>query len=94
MIKPALNPTHKALQQAIAGFDPELMSAYREYAPHRICGYIYSLANAFNSFYHENHILTQEDDDVKKSYLALIAFTGKILETCTELLGFEIPERM
>ena len=93
-IQAPVNESHKALMKAIGGFNSEIMSAYNEYAPHRICGYIYSLSNAFNSFYHENHILTEEDASTRESFLALLALTGKILKVCTDLLGFEIPERM
>ncbi len=93
-ILPPVNASHKALMQAVSGFNAEISSAYEEYAPHRICGYIYALSNAFNSFYHENHILTEEDADTKESFLALLDLTGRILKTCTDLLGFEIPERM
>ena len=89
-----VNASHKALMQAVSSFNAEITSAYEEYAPHRICGYIYALSNAFNSFYHENHILTEEDADKKGSFLALLDLTGRILKTCTDLLGFEIPERM
>ena len=93
-ILPPVNASHKALMQAISGFGAEVKSAYEEYAPHRICGYIYALSNAFNSFYHENHILTEEDEAKKGSFLALLHLTDDILKTCTDLLGFEIPERM
>lgn len=89
-----VNASHKALMKAVAGFNAEIMSAYEDCAPHRICAYIYELSNAFNSFYHENHILTEEDESLKGSFLALLELVGRILETCTDLLGFEIPERM
>ena len=93
-ILPPVNASHKALMQAISSFGAEIASAYREYAPHRICGYIYALSNAFNSFYHENHILTEEDEAVRGSFIGLLKLTGSILKTCTDMLGFEIPERM
>ena len=93
-ILPSVNASHKALMQAISSFGAEIASAYREYAPHRICGYIYALSNAFNSFYHENHILTEEDEAVRGSFIGLLKLTGSILKTCTDMLGFEIPERM
>ena len=62
--------------------------------PFAICSYIYDLANAFNSFYHEVRILTQEDEAKKDSYLSLLELTRKILEQCIDLLGFAAPERM
>nr|MDE7299025.1 arginine--tRNA ligase [Lachnospiraceae bacterium] len=68
--------------------------AAQELAPQRICQYIYELSNAFNSFYHENKILAEEDAAKQAQWIALITLTLRILETCTGLLGFEAPERM
>ena len=80
--------------QAVSGFAAEITSAYEEYAPHRICGYIYGLSNAFNSFYHGTRILAETDEYKKESYIALLAITLKVLETGIDLLGFSAPERM
>ena len=63
-------------------------------APHKICSYIYELANAFNRFYHETKILAEEDQAKKESYLALLMLVKNILEACIDMLGFEAPERM
>jgi arginyl-tRNA synthetase len=38
--------------------------------------------------------MTEEDDEVQKSYIALLVLTRSVLEKCIELLGFEAPERM
>ena len=65
-----------------------------ELAPHKICAYIYDLANQFNSFYHETKILSEENKQKQEGYIALILLTQQILETCIDLLGFDAPERM
>ena len=88
------NASEKDLMKALSGFSQMIESASEELAPHRICAYIYDLANALNSFYHETKILTEEDENAKNEYIALIALTQKVLETCIDLLGFEAPERM
>ncbi|MBO7333540.1 MAG: arginine--tRNA ligase [Lachnospiraceae bacterium] len=90
----ARNASEKDLMKALTGFSQMIESASEELAPHRICAYIYDLANALNSFYHETKILTEEDENAKSEYIALIALTQKVLETCIDLLGFEAPERM
>ena len=69
-------------------------NAYEEKAPHKICAYIYELANAFNGFYHETKILAEEDAGKQKSYIALLKVTKDVLEACIDVLGFEAPERM
>ena len=88
------NASEKDLMKALTGFSQMIESASEELAPHRICAYIYDLANALNSFYHETKILTEEDENAKSEYIALISLTQKVLETCIDLLGFEAPERM
>ena len=70
------------------------MSAYEELAPHKICAYIYDLSNAFNRFYHETKILSEENEERKASFIALLAITKRVLEACIDMLGFEAPERM
>ena len=69
-------------------------NAFVETAPHKICAYIYEVSNAFNRFYHETKILAEADSKKQSGYLALLALTRKVLETCIDLLGFEAPERM
>ena len=78
----------------VAGFLGMMETAYEEIAPHRICAYIYDLANAFNHFYHETKILTEEDGRKKAGWIALLMLTRDVLETCIDLLGFSAPERM
>lgn len=86
--------TEKDLMIALAGFSRMIDEAYAETAPHKICSYIYDLANAFNSFYHEVRILAQADEAKKDSYAALLQLTKRVLEQCIDLLGFSAPERM
>lgn len=86
--------SEKALMLAIAGFNAMMDAAYRETAPHRVCAYIYELANAFNHFYHETKILTEEDPGKKEGWIALLVLTRDVLETCIDVLGFSAPERM
>ncbi|HBA63425.1 MAG TPA: arginine--tRNA ligase, partial [Lachnospiraceae bacterium] len=89
-----VNESEKALMLEAAKFNEVIENAYQDLAPHKICAYIYDLANAFNRFYHETKILAEEDAAMKKSYIALLVLTKEILEICIDLLGFEAPERM
>ena len=84
----------KALMLEAAKYNDVMTVAYEELAPHKICAYIYDLANAFNRFYHETKILAQEDTKKKESYIALLILVKEILEACIDVLGFEAPERM
>ena len=93
-ILPATSESEKALMLEAAKFGSVMENVYEELAPHKICAYIYDLANAFNRFYHETKILAEEDEQKQKSYIALLTLTRDILTTCINLLGFEAPERM
>ena len=94
VLQDAVNASEKSLMLEISKFNAMLEIAYEEIAPHRICAYIYDLANAFNRFYHETKILTEEDKEKQAGWIALLALTRDILETCIDLLGFSAPERM
>lgn len=93
-IHEAVNSSEKNLMRELARFNAVIEPAFEEKAPHRICSYIYDLANAFNSFYHETRILGEEDEEKKKSWIRLLTLTKEVLETCIDLLGFDAPERM
>ena len=88
------NASEKDLMLTIAKFNTMMENAYEEAAPHKVCAYIYELANAFNHFYHETKILTEEDAAKKAGWIALLAITRDILEACIDVLGFSAPERM
>ena len=53
-----------------------------------------NLDNDFNHFYHEVKILSEENEEKKKGYLALLMLTRDVLESCIHVLGFTSPERM
>ncbi len=84
----------KALMKDIAGFNAMMIGAYEEVAPHRVCAYIYDMANDFNRFYHDTRIATEEDEVKKSNWVALLKLTRDILETCIDVLGFNAPEKM
>lgn len=93
-IQKAESASAKALMLEVAKFNSVMESAYEELAPHKICAYIYDLSNAFNRFYHETKILSEENEERKAGYIALLSITKRVLETCIDVLGFEAPERM
>ncbi|GCA65836.1 arginine--tRNA ligase [Mediterraneibacter butyricigenes] len=89
-----ISKIEKDLMLEVGKFNEMIQNVSQENAPHKICAYIYDLANTFNRFYHETKILSEEEEARKKSYLALLDVTRRVLECCIDLLGFEAPERM
>lgn len=94
VITSAPSESEKNLMLEISKFNAVIDGAFADTAPHKICSYIYDLANAFNSFYHETKIMSEEDETVQKSYIRLLELTKSVLETSIDLLGFSAPERM
>ncbi len=90
----AANVSEKELMLQLCGFNAMMEAACEEAAPHRVCAFIYDLANAFNKFYHETKILTEEDRAQRESWVGLLCLTRRVLETCIDVLGFSAPERM
>ena len=93
-IKEAVSESEKALMLELTRFNSVVENAFEEKAPHKICGYIYDLANDFNHFYHETKILSEEKKEQKASWIHLLRLTRDVLETSIDLLGFSAPERM
>ena len=86
--------SESALMLILAQFSDMLLNSFKEYAPHRICQYVYELSNTFNKFYHENKILSEEDELTQKSWIKLIDMTQNLLVACLDLLGIEAPDKM
>lgn len=93
-ILPPDSESEKALMLEVSRFHGMIASAFDELAPHKVCAYLYDLANAFNHFYHETKILAQEDDQRQAGYILLLQLCKGIMETCIDVLGFSAPERM
>lgn len=93
-ILPAHSESEKALMLELTRFNAMMENAYEETAPHKVCSYIYDLANALNHFYHETKIMAEEDEAVQSSYVRLLTLTRRTLEVCIDVLGFSAPDRM
>ncbi|MCM1187938.1 MAG: arginine--tRNA ligase [bacterium] len=93
-LRAAENDSQKELMMQLVQFNAMLQSAAEETAPHKVCAFVYDLANAFNRFYHETKILGEENRRKKEGLVALLLLTRDVLETCIDLLGFSAPEKM
>ena len=93
-LMPAENESEKALMMQLVQFNAMMQNAAEETAPHKVCAYIYDLANAFNHFYHETKILSEEDTKKREGLIALLVLTRDVLEVCIDVLGFSAPEKM
>ncbi len=90
----SLQDADRPLALVLTGLPDAVEGALNNYAPHHLCDYAFKLAQAFSSFYGNCHILSEEDEGLRNSRLALCALTYKQLELVLNLLGIDIPERM
>ena len=90
----AATASERELELVLAKFSDMIDLAATEFAPHKVCAYIYEVSNCFSAFYHENHILNEQDEARKYSLLKLSYITEKIIVKCLDLLGIDAPERM
>jgi len=84
----------RPLALLLTQFPEAFAGALNNYAPHHLADYAYKLAQEFSRFYASCHILSEEDEALKASRLALCALTVKTMETALGLLGISVPERM
>jgi len=74
---------------------PHAMSgAEHNRAPNILCDYVFLLAQIFNRFYTEHHIMSETDAGLRSTRLALVALTLAVLSKVLGLLGVEVPARM
>ena len=84
----------KDLMLALSRYNEVMENAFLELAPHKVCQYVYELANSFNRFYHDTKIISEENKEQQASWIGLIRLTKDVLNGCIGALGIEAPERM
>ncbi|MGL4799674.1 MAG: arginine--tRNA ligase [Cellulosilyticaceae bacterium] len=90
-------PSHESerdLMLTLTQLNDVLTASFIDYSPHKICQYIYELANAFNRFYHNTQIIREEDLRKQYSWIKVSTLTKDVLTLCLDLLGIEVPTKM
>ena len=59
-----------------------------------ICEYLYKITSLYNKFYSENRILTEEDQELKDSWLNLTNIVYTLNNTLLNILGITVPDKM
>ena len=68
--------------------------AISERAPNEICEHAYQIASLFSRFYHDSHVLSEQDLQKRGDWVALMALTKRILELHLKVLGIEPVDHM
>lgn len=86
-------PAEQDLALQLTGFGEAVHVVATELTPHKLCGYLYELADKFSKFYEKCPVL-KSSDEVRASRLGLVAATKQVLAAGLGLLGIVAPERM
>ncbi|MFG3064963.1 arginine--tRNA ligase [Streptomyces sp. NPDC048231] len=99
-VRPAAHPeleladAERELGLHVDQFAETVAEAAREYAPHKLAGYLYQLASLYTSFYDKCPVLKAETPDQVENRLFLCDVTARTLHEGMALLGIRTPERL
>lgn len=95
VVEPSYLTTDSAfrLVRLIYKFDEVVVEASERYEPSVIARYVVDVAQAFNRYYHEEHILVENIEE-QLSKLALVVVTRSVIKEALNLLGVTAPEKM
>ncbi|NAW51935.1 arginine--tRNA ligase [Elizabethkingia argentiflava] len=89
-----LNTFEKELFLVIAQFNEVITKAAEALSPAQVANYVYDLVKSYNSFYQNNPILNQDDEQARQLRLKLSKVTGDIIQKSLRLLGIGTVDRM
>ena len=89
-----LNASEKELVMNLSNFKEVVSRAAETLSPALVANYVYEVVKSYNSFYQNNPILNQDDENAKNFRLELSDLTGKTIKKGLELLGIGTVNRM
>ncbi|MEI2766513.1 MAG: arginine--tRNA ligase [Dermatophilaceae bacterium] len=87
-------PAERALGLALLGYGSVVAEVGRALEPHRLCGYLFELAQTFSVFYEACPVLKAPDARIRESRVSLCATTHDVLAQGLQLLGIDTPPEM
>ncbi len=87
-------PAEIELVKLLADFPAVVSAAGENFSPALIAQYAYDVAKTYNGYYHDNPVLREEREDVRRMRVKLSGQVARVIERATRLLGIEVPERM
>jgi len=89
-----VEPQERTLALALLRFDLVVRAVADTLEPHRLCTYLFELAQAFTGFYEACPVVRAPSPEIRASRLALCDLTARTLATGLGLLGIETVEQM
>ena len=88
------SPYERDVVKMLSNFNETLVDVAETYEPHRLCTYLFELAQAFSGMYENCPVLIETDDTIKKSRLNLCLQISRTLTRGLDLLGIDTPDRL
>ena len=92
-VEPTLATEERDLILQLLHLDAAVHDTVEKYSPHRLCTYLFDLAQSFTSFYEACPVL-KADPSTRAFRLRLCEQTARVLAKGLDVLGIEAPERM
>ncbi len=87
-------PTEAALMMKLAEYPQMLQHAAADLAPHDVAFYLRDVASLFHSYYAAERFLLDDNAELTRARLALLAATRQVLRNALGVLGVSAPEKM
>ena len=87
-------PEEQALLKVLATYEEKVLMALRDYEPSVITRFILDVAVAFNRFYHNCRILSESDESIKQTRIALTLATKHVLGSAFEMICLKKTEKI
>ena len=93
-LKKFKNEIDRAPALLLLDFPQILTNCLEEKSLNELTDYIYKLTSSYNTFYNENKIIAETDEDLKESWIALTHLVYKTNMEILNILGINVPEKM
>jgi len=87
-------PAERELALKLLSFGEVVTQVAGTAEPHQLCSYLFEVASLFTTFYEHCPVLKADDEDTRRSRLALCAVVLRVLTAGLGLLGVPLPDRM
>lgn len=87
-------PAEKRVGLMLLGYGAVIREVAATLEPHRLCTYLYDLADAYSSFYEKCPVLKADGEQARRSRLRLCRLVSRVLADGLDVLGIEVPGRM
>ena len=71
-----------------------LEKSFKSRTLNEICEYLYKLTNSYNAFYSNHEVLTESNESIKESYVALTKLVHDTNKYLLNILAIEVPDKI